>query len=721
MLLATVFESSKPLGRILPLALAPALCLLFATGCQPMNDTADVPKLEYPETRTVDTADDFFGTSVADPYRWLEDLDGEETAAWVAGQNSLSEPYLTSIDVRGEIEQRLTELWNHERFSRPSKEGDQYFFMRNDGLQNQDVFYVADSLDAEPRVLLDPNTFREDGTVSLAGLQISPGGELLAYAKSDGGSDWRSWHVRSIASGNDLPDTIVGTKFSGLSWAKDGKSFFYSRYPLADGDYDDQQSVSVYRHILGTSQDEDALFYSIPEHPRRNAYAAVSEDGRYVILNIQEGYLTNAVYYQKLDTPGAKVVKLLDEWDARYDFLGNDGDTFFFKTNLDAPKERVLAIDLNRPGRDNWREVIPQTDNTLESVSLIGGRLVASYLQDVKPLVQIFGLDGAEQRQVDLPGIGSASGFGGHEDDPETFYTFTSFASPPTIYRYNVATGDSALFRQPNVDIDANAYETSQVFYQSKDGTKVPMFLFHKRGLELTGDNPTLLYGYGGFNISLTPGFSVSRMVWVERGGVLAVANLRGGGEYGKEWHIAGTKLQKQNVFDDFIAAAEYLIAEGYTSTPRLAIQGGSNGGLLVGAAITQRPELFGAAIPAVGVLDMLRYHLASANARNWSTDYGLSENQDEFEAQLAYSPYHNIEPGTCYPPTLVTTADHDDRVVPWHSFKFAARLQSAQGCNNPVLTRVETRAGHGAGTPTKMRIENIADEWAFLLNHIGR
>jgi prolyl oligopeptidase len=684
------------------------------------SDSAESKALEYPETRTGDTTDDFFGTTVADPYRWLEDLDGEETAAWVAAQNSLSAPYLEATSVRDEIEQRLTELWNHERFSQPAKEGSLYFFMRNDGLQNQDVLYVANSLDAEPRVLLDPNTFREDGTVSLAGLEIGPEAKFVAYAKSDGGSDWRSWHVRSIADGSDLDDTLVGTKFSGVSWTKDGKAFYYSRYPEKDGEYDDQQSVSVYRHALGTEQSADQQVYSIPEHPRRNPYATVSEDGRYLVLSVQEGYLTNAVYYQELGKPGAPVVELLDDWDARYDFLGNQGATFFFKTNLEAPKERVLAIDLARPERGNWREIIPQSENTLESVSLVGGRLVASYLEDVKPVVQVFGLDGALQRTVELPGMGSVGGFGGHEDDPETFYTFTSFATPPTIYRYDVTTGESSLFRKPDVDIDEDAYDISQVFYQSKDGTRVPMFLFHQKGLELDGNNPTLLYGYGGFNISLTPGFSVARMVWVERGGVLAVPNLRGGGEYGKDWHLAGTKLQKQNVFDDFIAAAEYLIAEGYTSTPHLAIQGGSNGGLLVGAALTQRPDLFGAALPAVGVLDMLRYHLASANARNWSTDYGLSENQDEFEAQLAYSPYHNIRPGACYPPTLVTTADHDDRVVPWHSFKFAARLQAAQGCNHPILTRIETRAGHGAGTPTKMRIENIADEWAFVLRHIG-
>ncbi|MFW6198527.1 MAG: prolyl oligopeptidase family serine peptidase [Acidobacteriota bacterium] len=704
------------LSRARPLA---TITLLLATlACAPVGDGADVglPTVEYPEVTRGDVVDDYHGTSVADPYRWLEDLDSEPVAEFIRAQNDVSLPVLGGLAARDRLEERLTELWNFERYGTPFKEGGVYFWSRNDGLQDQDVWYMASSLEGDPEVLVDPNTFSEDGTVSLAGLSVSPDASLAAYGKSDGGSDWRAWSIRDLETGEDLDETIRYTKFTPVSWSGDGEGFYYSRYPVGeDGEPDGSAAVSVHYHRVGTSQEEDELVYSIPEEPEWNPYGVVTDDGRYLILNISHGYITNAVYYRDLEA-GGEVVKLLDEWDALYDFLGNDDTTFYFQTNLEAPNDRVIAIDVTAPERDAWREVVPESEDALQGASLVGGQLVAVYLEDARSAVKVYDLDGEHARDVGLPDIGSVGGFGGELDDPETFYGFTNFTTPGAIYRYDVSTGESTLFRRAEVDVDADRWVTEQVFFTSADGTRVPMFIVHGRDLELDGDNPTLLYGYGGFDISLTPSFSVARMVWLEQGGVVAIPNLRGGGEYGKDWHLAGTKENKQNVFDDFIAAAEYLIAEGYTSTPRLVIQGGSNGGLLVGAAMTQRPDLFGAALPSVGVLDMLRYHTASANARNWQTDYGLSENPEEFEAQLAYSPVHNVQEGTCYPPTLITTADHDDRVVPWHSFKFAAALQHAQSCDDPILLRVETRAGHGAGKPTWMQIEEIADQWAFAL-----
>jgi prolyl oligopeptidase len=707
--------------RLFTLAVMLCVATLFVAACS-VPDDPEAPRaaLEYPEAPRGDVVDDYHGVPVADPYRWFEELDGAETAAWVEAQNEVSMPWLEAIPEHSRIEARLTELWDYERYGVPFKEGGLYFYSRNDGLQDQSVWYVADALQDEPRVLIDPNAFSEDGTIALSGLSISPDGRYAAYSTSDGGTDWDTWRVREVASGEDLDDEIRFTKFTGVSWTPDGDSFYYSRYPVGDdGEGDDKKAVRVYRHVVGTPQADDELIYEIPEHPERNPYGGVTEDGRYLVLSIQEGYLTNAVYFRDLTRDDAPVVKLLDDWDARYGFLGNLGSVFYFQTNLDAPRERVIAIDVESPARENWREVIPQRDEVLEDVSLVGGRLIASYLQDVKPLVEIVSTEGETLRTVEFPGLGTAYGFNGDIDDTETFYGFTTFTEPGSIYRYDLETGESTSFKQPEVDVDPAIYETRQVFYESKDGTRVPMFITHREGIELDGDNPTLLYGYGGFNVTLTPSFSVPRMVWLEMGGVLAIPNLRGGGEYGREWHLAGTKADKQNVFDDFIAAAEWLIDEGYTRTERLAIQGGSNGGLLVGAALTQRPDLFGATLPAVGVLDMLRYHTASANARNWQDDYGLSEREDEFRAQLAYSPYHNVEQGTCYPPTLVTTADRDDRVVPWHSFKFGAVLQWAQSCDNPILVRVETRAGHGAGKPTWMVIENYADQWAFLVDQL--
>lgn len=678
--------------------------------------------LEYPESRRVVQIDSYHGVEVEDPYRWLEELDSEETKAWVDAQNALSRPYLENISKREAIKDRLTELWNYERYGLPFKEGGKYFYTHNDGLQNQSVLYVTSSLGAEPRVLIDPNVFSKDATVSLRLYSVSPNGKYIAYSISDGGSEWNIWKVRNVYSGEDLENELQHTKFSNASWSRDSKGFYYSRYPEGtNGKGDGSKPVSIYYHRVGTKQSQDSHVYSIPDHPLQNPYGTVTKDGRYLAIHVFKGFQTNVVRLLDLSQKNGRVVALFDEWDALYTVIGNDGTQFFVNTNKNAPLGRVIAVNIKEPRQKSWREVIPEAEETLQSASYVGGVFVARYLEDAQSRVRIFDRKGKLIRTVQLPGVGTASGFDGQPDDSETFYSFTSFLSPPAIYRYNLMTDESNLFNKSEVkNVDLDEYETKQVFYNSKDGTSISMFITHHKAIELNGQNPTLLFGYGGFNISLTPTFKVSRMVWLEMGGVLAIPNLRGGGEYGEAWHLAGTKTNKQNVFDDFIAAAEWLIDNGYTSTAKLAIQGRSNGGLLVGAVITQRPDLVGVALPAVGVLDMLRYHLPSANARMWSSDFGLSENEDEFNALFAYSPYHNIKNRTCFPATLITTADHDDRVVPWHSFKFGAALQHAQGCGNPILVRVETRAGHGAGTPTWMRIEKVSDQWAFLVKNIG-
>jgi prolyl oligopeptidase len=698
------------------------LLTALVLACLPAALSAQVA---YPKTRTVEQVDDFHGTKVPDPYRWLEALDAPDVKSWVEAQNALTMPYLKAIPGRDAIEKRLTELWNYERYGTPSKEGSRYFYSYNPGLKNQNIIYVAESLAAEPRVLFDPNTFSEDGTVSLAGMDVSPNAKVAAYAKSDGGTDWRDWYFRDIDTGEDLKDHLTFTKFSGLSWARDNSGVYYSRYPEgANGKGDDKKQVSIYFHKLGTPQSEDKKLYDLDGAPQHrgldpNPYASATEDGRYLVISASAGYFENLVGFIDLKDPHQTFRPIISEWKARYDYIGNDGPTFYFSTTDNAPNSKVIAINVQHPEPANWKEIIPEAAEPLQGSGYVGRHIVAEYLKDAKSLVKVFDGHGKHVRDVELPGIGSAGGFGGHADDTETFYSYTSFTTPGESYRYDIATGKSDLFKRPAVaGHNPGLFETKQVFYTSKDGTKIPMFIVHKKGIKLDGSNPLLLYGYGGFNSSNTPSYSSSRMAWIEMGGVYALANIRGGGEYGKKWHEAGTKAHKQNVFDDFIAAAEYLIKEKYTSSKKLAIQGGSNGGLLVGACITQRPDLFGAALPAVGVLDMLRYHTASANARNWSTDYGLSENKDDFAAQFKYSPVHNAK-RACYPPILITTADHDDRVVPWHSFKFAAAVQSAQTCDNPVLIRVETRAGHGAGKPTWMIIEEVADQWAFLTKHL--
>ncbi|MCP5533216.1 MAG: S9 family peptidase [Akkermansiaceae bacterium] len=673
--------------------------------------------IDYPKTRKGEVVEELHGVKVSDPYRWLEDDNAEETKAWVAAQNKVTEAYLAKIPARGEIRDRLADLWNFERTGAPREYGGRWFFSHNTGLQNQSVLKVSDSLDGESRVLLDPNTLSDDGTVALAGHTPSEDGKLLAYSISRGGSDWNEILVRDVATGEDLIDHLKWVKFSGMSWAKDGGGFYYCRYdePAPGAALTQTNEFQKFCfHKLGTPQSEDVIIYQDKEHPRRGFGGGVTEDGRFLVLSIREGTdPRNRFYYRPID--GAEMIQLLDDFDASYDFIGNEGDVFYFLTDLDAPRQRVIAIDVRKPERGAWREIVPQSADLLQDASMVGGRLVLETLRDAKSAIAVHDLDGNKIRDVELPGIGSAGGFRGRRDDKTTFYTFTSFTDPGAIYQYDLASGKSTLWKRPQVGFDGSAYETKQVFVTSKDGTKVPVFLTHKKGIALDGSHRTLLYGYGGFNISQTPGFSIGRAVWLERGGILAVANLRGGGEYGREWHLAGTKLRKQNTFDDFISAGEWLVKQGYTSPEKLAIQGGSNGGLLVGACMTQRPDLFGAALPSVGVLDMLRFHKFTIGWA-WEKDYGSAENADEFEALLRYSPYHVLKPGTRYPATMVCTADHDDRVVPAHSFKFAARLQECQAEDGPpVLIRIETSAGHGAGTALSKMIDKTADEWAFL------
>jgi prolyl oligopeptidase len=676
----------------------------------------------YPPSHPDPTVVDIYhGQPVPDPYRWLEDLDSERTRAWIEAQNRLTFDYLQRIPARQRLLERLTQLWNYEKYSQPFKEGGRYFYFKNDGLQNQSVLYTQESLEAEARVLLDPNTLSEDGTVALSGIAISRDGRYLAYGLSRSGSDWQEWKVRDIETGEDLPDHLRWIKFSGASWTPDGQGFFYSRYdePPPGREYESANYFQkLYYHRLGTPQSEDLLVYHRPDQKEWGFAGGVTEDGNYLIISVWRGTdPKNLLFYKDLRDPNSPVVELIREFEAEYSFVGNDGSRFWLLTDLDAPRRRLVAIDLDNPGQ--VQEVIPEAEETLQGVSLINNQFVAFYLKDAHTQIKTFALDGTYLGAIPLPGLGSASGFGGKRYDTETFYTFTSFTTPPTIYRYDFTTGRSTLFRQPQVDFDPQAYEVQQVFYPSKDGTRIPMFLVHRRGLARTGDHPTLLYGYGGFGISLTPSFSVGLVAWLEMGGVYAQPNLRGGGEYGEAWHQAGTKLNKQKVFDDFIAAAEWLVANGYTNPSKLAISGGSNGGLLVGACLTQRPDLFAAALPAVGVFDMLRFHKFTIGWA-WISEYGSPEDPEEFKALYAYSPLHNLKPGTAYPATLITTADHDDRVVPAHSFKFAAALQAAQGGSQPILIRIDTKAGHGAGKPTTKLIEETADRWAFLVEVLG-
>lgn len=704
------------------LALSLILALMIPMPAAHADRLLEESPVTYPQTRRTDHVDTYHGTAVPDPYRWLEETESPETKAWIEAQNALTQRKLDELPMRHVLRQRLTQLWNYERFGVPFKEGGRTFFYKNDGLQNQSVLYTMRTLEEAPQVLIDPNTLSEDGTVALGSISVSPDGKLIAYSISASGSDWREWKVRDVSTGKDLDDHLLWAKFSGASWTKDGLGFFYSRYDEPKGNNLKEANYyqKLYYHRIGTPQSEDTLVYERPDQKEWGFYGGVSDDGRYLILYVSQGTdPNNRLYYKDLADPGSPFVPLLDKADASYGFIGNDGPLFWILTTQNAPRGRVVQIDIRKPELKHWREVLPQTFDNLEEVTLLNQTLVATYLKDARNVVKVFGKDGRILRELAMAGIGSISGFYGKPADTETFYAFTSYTTPTTIYRYDLTTGTSFPFRKPQVDVDPTRFVTTQVFFRSQDGTRIPMFLTHKKGLKLDGSNPTYLYGYGGFNVSLTPSFSVSNLVWLEQGGIYAVVNLRGGGEYGKKWHEAGTKLQKQNVFDDFVGAAEWLVKMKYTSPKKLAIGGGSNGGLLVGACMTQRPDLFKAAIPEVGVLDMLRYqHFTIGWA--WASDYGTSEDPREFKALLGYSPLHNVKPGTRYPATMVMTADHDDRVFPAHSFKFGAALQHAQAGDAPVLIRIETRAGHGAGKPTSKLIEAAADRWAFLLHHLS-
>ncbi|HMC09837.1 MAG TPA: prolyl oligopeptidase family serine peptidase [Pirellulaceae bacterium] len=676
-------------------------------------------QLTYPASKKIDHVDAYHGTEVADPYRWLEDLDSDETRQWVEAQNKVTFGWLAQVPAREPIRRRLTELWNYERYGLPHKKGRRYFYTRNDGLQNQNAVYVVDRLDGTPRLLLDPNTLSADGTVALTNWVASEDGKLLAYGLAGAGSDWQEWHVMEVDSGRKLADHLKWIKFSRVAWTPDGKGFYYSRYdePPPDEQYTKANYYQkLFFHRIGDSQGKDTLVYKRDDEKEWGFDGNVTDDGRYLIISVRRGTeQKKQVFYKEIQQADSPVVELLAGFDAEYEFIDNDGPLFWFVTDQNAPLRRLIAIDTRRPGRGDWKELIPESKDTLEGASAIGNHFVLQYLKDACSAIRIFDLAGKHVRDVALPDLGSASGFSGRRDDGETFYTFTSYTRPGSIYRYDVKTGQSTVFREPKVAFDPRQYETRQVFYKSKDGTRVPLIIVGRKGLKQDGTNPTILNGYGGFNIALTPRFKESTIAWLEMGGVYAVANLRGGGEYGREWHEAGMLGKKQNVFDDFLAAAEWLIANEYTSPERLAIHGGSNGGLLVGAAMTQRPELFAAAVPAVGVMDMLRFHKFTIGWA-WVNEYGSSDDAEQFQTLLKYSPLHNLKAGAKYPATLVTTGDHDDRVVPAHSFKFAASLQAAQGASKPALIRIETRAGHGAGTPTTKLIETAADVLGFLV-----
>jgi prolyl oligopeptidase len=675
-------------------------------------------KMTYPPARRSEQVDTYHGAKVEDPYRWLEDADSAESKAWVAAENSLTSEYLRQIPGRERILRRLTALWNFERYSGLFKAGGRYFYSRNDGLQNQNVLYTLPAIRGEARVLLDPNTLSKDGTVALSGLHVSDNGKLLAYSISRSGSDWQEWRVRDIETGRDLPDLVRWSKFSGAAWSNDTKGFYYQAFaePSSAAELTGTNYYAkLYYHKLGDPQSSDKLIYERPDQKDWQFDGGTTEDGRYLLVEVRKGAEDkNLVFYQDLKTPGAKMIELVGVFEGAYSFLGNESSRFFFRTTGGTPRGRIISIDVAKPGRENWKEIVPEQKETLHDARMAGGMLTLAYLKDAYSAAKIYKLDGTFVRDVALPGIGTVTWSNARLTDTELFYSYTGYTAPATLYRYDLKTGASSLLRQSKLNFDPAAFETRQIFYTSKDGTRIPMFLVHKKGLTQNGANPTYLYGYGGFNVSLTPSFSVSILEWMERGGLFAVPNLRGGGEYGEAWHEAGVKKNKQNVFDDFIAAAEWLIANKYTSTPKLAIGGGSNGGLLVGACLNQRPDLFGAALPAVGVMDMLRFHKFTIGWA-WTVDYGSPDNAEDFPALRAYSPLHNIKMGGMYPPTLVTTADHDDRVVSGHSFKYAAALQHAQEGPAPILIRIETKAGHGAGKPTAKIIEEAADRWAFL------
>lgn len=713
--------------------------------------------LKYPPAAKGPQVDNYHGTSVADPYRWLENPDSPETRAWIQAENALTSSYLAAIPERAAIRARLEQVQNYQRYGSGFKAGGRYFYYMNTGLQSQNVLYVQDALNAKPKVLLDPNAMSKEGIVSLSTVNVSHNGRYVTYSINRAGSDWQEFRIREIDTGKDLPEVLKWAKFTGASWTHDNKGFFYSRYD-APADGNPLTSVNtnqkLYYHRVGQQQSRDQLIYDRPDQKDWGFDANVTADGAYLIINVWQGTDTrNRLYFVDLDNPGkprltAPVVKLVDRLDALYSFAGNDGTNFYVRTDLQAPNGRVVGIDIDNPRQERWYTIVPEGKDAMVSAKAVGGRLVASFLQDAHSAIRFYDLPrrpptrgqsasgmrrtqpaasdrrgglgmNAQVFEIQLPDLGSAEEISGTADDEEMFFTFTSFLRPKSIYRFDVRSRKSEVWKESRTSLDVSKFETRQLFFNSKDGTRVPMFVVVRKDIQLNGANPTRLYGYGGFDVSETPGFSSVRLAWLEMGGVYASANLRGGGEYGRAWHEAGMLDKKQNVFDDFIAAAEFLIKEKYTSTARLAIEGGSNGGLLVGAVLNQRPELFAAALPAVGVMDMLRFHKFTIGWA-WTSDYGSADKPNEFKTLYAYSPLHNIKAGACYPATMVLTADHDDRVVPGHSFKYAAALQAAQGCAKPTLIRIDTDAGHGAGKPTSKALDEWADRYAFLVKNLG-
>jgi len=746
----------------------PSLLIIVSGALGAQTQSAPI---SYPTAARGTQVDVYNGVSIADPYRWLEDTDAPETKAWVDAENKVTDAFLATIPERAAIKDKLTRLWNYARYSAPFKEGGRYFFLENTGLQNQSILFVQDGRDAAPRVLLDPNLLSTDGTVALANEAASDDGHYLAYAISSSGSDWQEIHVRDVNNARDLPDTVKWVKFSGISWTHDNKGFFYSRYdePTSGNKMTNvNRNQKLYYHRVGRPQSRDELIFDRPDQPDWRFSGSVTDDGQYLIITVEQGSdVRTRLYFIDLDNAGRPeinnpLVRLIDKLDAVYEFVGNRGTMFYVRTDKNAPRGRIVAISIDNPREERWNTVVAESRDALVSASTAGEDIVATYLQDAHSSVRFFSVSRDDLRdrrprgqpqpqpqrnpggvyddtstgpitrgpaqmtgggftprgELPLPGIGTVNEIHGRQEDDELFYSFTSFLYPTTVYRYDLKARKNEVFRGPKVVFDQSQYETRQVFYASKDGTRVPMFITAKKGVQLDGNNPTLLYAYGGFDISLTPSFSPATAAWLEMGGIYALANLRGGGEYGKDWHEGGMLAKKQNVFDDFIAAAQYLIREKYTSTPRLAIRGVSNGGLLVGAVMTQRPELFGAVLPEVGVMDMLRFQRFTIGAA-WTSDYGSSDDPEQFKYLRAYSPLQNIKPGICYPPTLAFTSDHDDRVVPGHTFKFIATLQAAQGCPNPILVRIQTKAGHGAGKPTTKQIEEAADRFAFLVREL--
>ena len=693
---------------------------VWLSACSYQESTDHTSSLVYPETRKSEHEDDYFGHKVPDPYRWLEDDTSEETATWVKAENEVTFGYLNNITFRDKVKARLEELMNYERVSAPFIEGGYEYFYKNDGLQDHSVLYRRKAGSEEAEVFLDPNMFSEDGTVGLRGVFFTKDGDLSAHMISDGGSDWRKVITMNVETREVIEDTLVNVKFSGISW-QGNEGFYYSSYDKPEDGSQlsaKTQYHKLYYHKLDTPQKEDVLVFGGEQQPNRYIGGFVTEDQQYLVVSAAQNTSGNRLYIKDLSKPDAEFTLFQDDYMARFSYKDNMGSVFYFSTNIDAPNYRLIKIDISKPGKEDWQDVISETENVLRT-STAGGKIFANYLVDAKTEIRQFDMNGNLERKLQLPGIGSAFGFGDKKEVEELYYTFTSFTFPATIYKYNISTGESELYNKPQVDFIPEDYETEQVFYESKDGTKIPMFITYKKGMEKNGKNPTWLYGYGGFNISLTPGFSAFRVMWLENGGIYAQPNLRGGGEYGEEWHEAGTKMNKQNVFDDFIAAGEYLINNKYTSHEYLAIAGGSNGGLLVGATMTQRPDLAKVVLPAVGVMDMLRYHTFTSGA-GWAADYGTAEDSEEMFLYLKkYSPYNALKPGTYYPATLITTADHDDRVVPAHSFKFASRLQEYNISPNPVLIRIQTRAGHGS-VSTSQRIELATDQYAFVWYNMG-